>query len=230
MNCVKYKYLFQKSLARNPLTDINLCLYTPNDTLNAITSNKKLHSWYNYILNKYKPPLKDILLFFPCAANKPWVENITKSKNYLVLYKLLNELKIRNKISLHTISEPLGIIGESDYNIMPVYDNPGLFYWFTAKNGLKWNSEAYNKCIILLGKIIGQFLEKFSQNFQKIIAFVKPKSNHAKMIEFGKNFSRIKIVIGPKKNEIKQYGGIKNRYVWMANKSIQNLFKIYLTG
>ena len=125
--------LIRKSILRNSNTDPELCLFNPTQTLFALKNHPKIINWHNYLLNHYFPKKKEVLLLFPCAANKPWIEGETKSKNYQILYKLLNSHNLRKKVSLHTISEPLTIIGESDYSKMPMYDNPGLFHWFTKK-------------------------------------------------------------------------------------------------
>jgi len=223
---VKHSLLIKSSLKRNPQTEIDLCLYNPIQTLKALNFNKKIKDWHSYILNDYKPKISEILLLFPCAANKPWNEGLTKSKNYEILYKLLNYLNLREQVSLHTISEPLGIIGECDYGKMPIYDNPGLFHWFTKKFHLKWDEDAYNKCLKILGTIIGKFLIKFGQKFKYIIAFVKPNSNHEKMIKIAKKFLKnIEVIIRPTKEESRT---LKNNYVWMENKKIQKLFLKYL--
>lgn len=221
----KYIFLICKSLSRNLRTELDLCLYTPTQTLRALKKNEKIKKWHNYILNDYEPPISEILLFFPCAANKPWTEGITRSKNYQIVYSLLNQMNFRDSISLHTISEPLGIVGEKDYENMPFYDNPGLLQWFTRKHKLMWDNAAYIQCINNLGKIIGLFLKKYQDKFEKIIAFVKPESTHRDMIEAAKKYITTDIIIGPKKLEIR---GIKNNYIWMANKSVQDLFRIYL--
>ncbi len=118
---IKSEKLINKSLYRNKQTDIDLCFYNPTQTLIALKNNIKIKKWHHYILFEYIPVKTEILLLFPCAASKPWTEGVTKSRNYQILYKLLSELKIREDISLHTISEPLGIIGESDYINMPAY-------------------------------------------------------------------------------------------------------------
>ena len=221
----KYFFLINKSLSRNHRTELDLCLYTPAQTLRALKNNEKIKKWHKYILNDYIPPITDILLLFPCAARKPYTEGSTKSRNYQILYSLLNQLNLRKFVSLHTISEPLGIIGEKNYEIMPIYDNPGLFQWFTRKYNLKWDENIFDRCINYLGKIIGLFLKKFEKRFKKIIAFVKPDSTHYKMMEVAKKYLNNDITIGPLKSEIRE---IKNNYVWMANKSIQDLFKTYI--
>ena len=213
--------LIKKSILRNPNTDPELCLFTPAQTLFALKNHPKIINWHNYLLNHYFPEKKEVLLLFPCAANKPWIEGKTKSKNYQILYKLLNSHNLRKKVSLHTISEPLAIIGESDYNKMPMYDNPGLFHWFTKKYNLKWDHQSYIACINYLGLVIGKFLNKSHNYFEKIFAFVKPNSNHDKMLKIAMNTFELDIIIKPTNGEI---GNIKNNYVWMSNNNVQESF------
>jgi len=160
--------LIKKSISRNPNTDPELCLFNPSQTLFALKNHPKIINWHKYLYNSYLPEKKEILLLFPCAAYKPWNEGMTKSKNYQILYKLLNSHNLRNIVSLHTISEPLAIIGESDYINMPMYDNPGLFHRFTKKNNLKWDDQSYFACMSYLGLVIGKFLNKFQNYFKKI--------------------------------------------------------------
>ena len=218
MELLKDNKLIKQSFIRNPRTEKDLCLYTPVQTLDAIKNNKKILNWYNYLTHDYIPKQTKLLLLFPCAANKPWSEGKTKSKNYQILYKILNKYNFRNQISLHTISEPLGLIGEADYEKMPIYDNPGLFKWFVRKYNLDWSTKAYEECINILGILIGKFLNKTHQKFGNILAFVKPNSNHEKMIKIAKDYSSLEILIGPTIDEI---GELKNKYVWMANRTIQ---------
>ena len=222
----RFNELVNKSLLRNSKTEIDLCLYTPSQTLLALKGNEKVKKWHKYILNTYKPKQCNVLLLISCAARKPWIEGITKSKNYQVLYELLRALKIRNEISLHTISEPLAIIGEEDYEKMPIYDNPGLFRWFVRKNGLSWNQNAYDECINLLGLILGKFIEKFNSKFKSILGFVKPNSNHYKMLLVARRYTNATIIIGPTKKEI---GKLRNNYIWMSNKTVSCSFKKYIS-
>lgn len=223
---MKYQFLINQSIKRNLDTDLDLCFYDPAQTLKAIKTNFKIINWHNYIENIYTPESREILLFFPCAANKPWCERKTKSKNYQILYKLLNKTNKRGDVSLHTVSEPLGIVGEKDYNIMPIYDNPGLFKWFVQKNKLNWNIQAYQKSIAILGKVVAEFLSRIKKNYEKILAFVKPNSNHYKILNIAKDISRVNIKIKPTSLEQEK---LKNNYVWMANKKIQKLFIKYLS-
>ncbi|MHA1285236.1 MAG: hypothetical protein ACTSQP_22275 [Promethearchaeota archaeon] len=222
-----YSKLIKRSILRNPKTNPDLCLYTPTQTLYALKNNEEIRKWHYYIIKEYNPEPNEICLLFPCAAYKPWTEGLTKSKNYQILYNLLNEIKIRDLISLHTISEPLAIVGEKDYDKMPIYDNPGLFKWFTEKNKLYWNQRHYEKCIIYLGFIVGKFLEKVNGKFKRIFAFVKPHSNYFKILQIAHMYSRVNIIIGP---TIKEMGKLNNIFVWMANKNIRFLFKKYISN
>ncbi len=216
-----YQSLIRKSISRNPNTDPELCFFNPSQTLNAIKNHPKIISWHNYLLNDYFPEEKEILLLFPCAANKPWNEGITKSKNYQILYKLLNSYNLRKRVSLHTVSEPLALIGESDYAKMPMYDNPGLFHWFTKKFNLKWDHQSYIESINYLGLVIGNFLNKFQNYFEKIFAFVKPNSNHDKMLRIAMTTFKLEIVIKPIDGEIVK---MRNKYIWMLNTNVQESF------
>ena len=220
MNRRKFNSLISKSLSRNPKTDRELCLYNPTDTLRALKTNKKIKNWHNYIINQYTPPKKRILLFFPCAAYKPWTEGKTRSQNYKMLYSLLRKKEIKNEIALHTVSEPLALIGENDYETMPLYDNPGLFKWFTRKNGLKWDQKAFEKSVEYLGKLLAKFLKKHQEKYEKVLAFVKPNSSHQLMMKFAKRFSNLDIQIAPKRSD---YAKLRNNYVWLANENIRKL-------
>ena len=218
MESLKDNILIKQSLTRNPRTEKDLCLYTPVQTLNAIRNNNKILNWHNYLTNDYIPQYTKLLLLFPCTANKPWSEGKTKSKNYQILYQILNKFNFRDQVSLHTISEPLGLIGEADYEKMPIYDNPGLFKWFVRKNSLNWSTKAFEECINILGILIGKILNKIHQKFGNILAFIKPFSTHEKMIKIAKEYSNLEIQIGPTIDEI---GELKNKYVWLANRNVQ---------
>jgi predicted RNA-binding protein len=206
-------------------------LRTPAETLQAMQENPVIRSWHEYIRTKYEPPPAEIMLLYPCAMNKPWTEDKTSSRQYLALYKMLGTSKLRLYTSLHTIGEPLGIVGERDYERMPEYDNPGLFKTMVPK--AQWSQEAFEECVEILGQLIGEFLERTHRRFEAIYGVCRPNSVHRKMLIRAAKETRARVEIVPKWRdmEILRYYNNPNRLYnqGLANSSIQRLVERYLT-
>ena len=169
--------LFKESCKLNPTVESDLCLYTPTETLTAMRRNKKLIAWHYYIETEFLPRrVGSVALFFPCAAFKPWSEERTKSPAYKKLYRLMRASSIKKYITLHTISEPLGVVGEEDYDYMPSYDNPGLFRQYNRRRSLPWDEDDYEGCIEHLSTVIARYLQRIRNLFSLIIFYVEPSS------------------------------------------------------
>ncbi|MEM4275128.1 MAG: DUF5591 domain-containing protein [Candidatus Nitrosocaldaceae archaeon] len=150
----------------------SLCLYTPEQVYHALKQNDNIVSWLNFISNIYTPSKQyDILLIYPCSADKPYY----KSRSYKALYKTLNSIADReNRIHLITISEPYALIPEEFYySKTEWYDCPGLFEWFCRKHKLNYNQEIVDYCIDILASAITKFLKRNISNYKTIIACVR---------------------------------------------------------
>ena len=69
--------------------------------------------------------------------------------------------------------------------------------------------------------MIGKFLNKVQNYFEKIFAFVKPNSNHDKMLRIAMNTFNLEIIIKPGAGEFVK---MRNKYIWMLNNNVQESF------
>jgi len=194
----KREMLISDSIMQNHKVDSNLCFYTPSETLECLTSGK-LAEWYEKLdefeydfdyksdESKSNESEKKVLLLFPCAASKPWSEETTHSSTYKMLYSILKEVGLRNKVKIATISEPLAVVPEELYHEMPIYDCPGLFHNYVHTWQLPWDRNSYIHCIHTLGNLIGKFLRKHFDKFSNIHAIVQLPSPHYEMMLHAKN-------------------------------------------
>jgi archaeosine synthase len=122
----------------------SLCFYSPAEVLAGVTRHREVTRWLSYIGNHYVPPIKDILLIYPCSAGKPY----NRSRSYMRVYETLSRLGLdRRKIHVATISEPFGLVPEELYDTKTLwhnweddwYDCPGLFEWWCRKHGTRYS-------------------------------------------------------------------------------------------
>ncbi len=183
----KRRMLVEDSVRRNRKTDVELCFYSPSETLAGLVENKKIADWFERLDKfEYERPREGILLLFPCAASKPWARARTHSASYRMLYSILDDLKADKHTSIATVSEPLAIVPEEMYDEMPIYDCPGLFKAFASSWKLEWNEDDYRSCIELLGCRIAHFLERHAEKFEGVHALVQEGSPHHDMLTFAK--------------------------------------------
>jgi hypothetical protein len=143
-----------------------------------------IRNWLNNIDNLKIPEAAKIVIFVPCAKTKPW-KNATKGI-YKSYNKVINESN--NDIYFVTISEPLGIVPQDNWNDFPQYDNPGLFKDVVQRSGglftkdwnelfgkrykLPWDQIAYDKAIDIFAEKIKTFVNNNKKEGRKFISFV----------------------------------------------------------
>ncbi len=130
--------------------------------------------WHDYVSRSAKSLDKDYLLFVPCAKSKPYPRP-TKSFFYNWLWKFLDRYSLRSKVFLCTVSEPFALFPETDYLIMPDYELSPLV--------LKGDPDLLEHYVSKLGKPIADFLARNAKNHDRVLAYVRPDSTHARFLE-----------------------------------------------
>lgn len=196
------KILVAKSKKRNPdHFDENLAAYTPGETLKLL-NHKEIVNWFKFLESFSIPDNTEAIVLVPCAASKPWFnhKNVNKSVLYKSYNQIINDVEQNkfNKVYFLTVSEPLGIVPQSNWHDFPKYDNPGLFKddflrtglvktdwektFVGSKHVLPFDDTAYNECIERLAKEIEKTLSKINV---PIISFVDAKEHttHGHMLD-----------------------------------------------
>jgi len=119
------------------------------------------------------------------------------------LYKSYNKIIKENSDDIYfvTISEPLGIVPQNNWEDFPQYDNPGLFKDVVQRSGglftkdwkehfgerlkMPWDQKSYDQAIDILSSKISLFVKNNTKAGRKFISFVgdeKTLGTHADMI------------------------------------------------
>ena len=176
-------FLEERSQVSNPLLNLENTAYTPAETLKLMQKDP-IKNWLDNVKNLKIPENADIVIFVPCAKTKPWKDaprGLYKSYN-----KIINENS--DNIYFVTISEPLGVVPQDNWNDFPQYDNPGLFKDVVQRSGglftkdwqehfgqrykLPWDQNAYEQSIDILAEKIKIFVNNNQKNGRKFISFV----------------------------------------------------------
>ena len=221
MNSQIYHNVSEK-IGKGVLINKSLCFYNPKEVYDGLLKNKKIINWHKFIVKKYKPSKKKILLIYPCSTIKPY----NKSRSYLQLYQNLDSSKIKRRdIQVMTISEPFALVPEEYYQNFHWYDCPGLFEWWCKKHGQKFDFDYLDKSIDLLADNVGIFLKKVTSKkyYDKIICYVrtytsnlqqKPDHTHRRILELAAKKYKIDLEILPKKNEVRQLTKTNGNFAW----------------
>ena len=227
-----------------------LCFYNPKEVYTALTKNKDIIKWLNFISNHYLPPKKNVLLIYPCSSKKPYY----RSRSYKSLQKTLDTLdNKRSQIHLMTVSEPFGLVPEEFYYQENKwhnwknewYDCPGLFEWWCNKNNMPYSKEYVDKSIDCLATYVAGFLKKAKSNkaYSRMIAFVRTYSSrlearddhtHRRIIERATQIANVNVDILPKKDLISEIVEKRGRLAWdmygVAHPIAQEFLLHYLDG
>ena len=221
MNSQLYRQISSK-VGKGVKIKKSLCFYNPKQVYNGLTKNNDIINWHKFILHKYRPPKKDILLIYPCSTVKPYY----KSRSYIQLYNHLDLLNgTKKKIHVMTISEPFGLVPEEYYDNFQWYDCPGLFEWWCKKYDQDFDEKYLDKSLEILSDIIGKFLKKAKQkkSYRKIIGFVRTYSSgleqkhdhtHRRMLELASEKYNLKIEILPTKKQIRSLVNTNGTFSW----------------
>lgn len=157
----------------------DLTLITPGQTLCALENNPEIKKWFEYVRNFKIPDNYKYVIVVPCSASKRWGEfNAPGSAKYYKAYwdviRSLREQGKEDQVYWVTISEPLGIVPQDNWDNFPAYDNPGLFRDPVQRSGLftrdwireygekyilPFDEEARSACIDILGNVIADFFK-----------------------------------------------------------------------
>jgi archaeosine synthase len=212
--------------------DINptLCFYNPYEVYMALTRNREVRRWLRFIANQYAPPKANILLMYPCSADKPYY----KSRSYKTLFKTLSKLgEKRNEIHLATISEPFGLVPEEFYGVKTPwhdwsrswYDCPGLFEWWCRKYGQPYSKEYLEKSIQILASYVAKFFTRAKAlgSYSRVIAFIRTFSSklevkethtHRRIVELAARIAGIEVDLLPPKEVVAEIVSKKGRLAW----------------
>ncbi|AAR39367.1 NEQ526 [Nanoarchaeum equitans Kin4-M] len=142
--------------------------------------NEVYEAWFDYIIRIYeRPKEKDILMFLPCAAKKPYY----KSKTHRTIQRAISGFQIFNRIHRVIVSNP-GIIPWEFHTYWPFnsYDWPEweetedikkLYYWVTYKR-------------------VKEFLRRHQYNYYTV--YMKPDSLTYKAVMDASKELNIKII------------------------------------
>jgi archaeosine synthase len=225
------KELYQKvSCKKRNLIKSSLCLYNPYETYIALTKNSEVKKWLHFISNHYVPREAEVLLIYPCSAEKPY----HKSKSFKQLSKTLSKLgKLREKVHVAIISEPFGLVPEEFFGKKTKwhdwenswYDCPGLFQWWCDRNNQPYSLDFLDKSIELLAGYLAQFLKKANdkKSYRKIIAFVRTYSSnlekkkdhtHRRIVERAAEIANVNVEILPPLSVVTNIVRERGRFAW----------------
>jgi hypothetical protein len=223
-------FLEERSMVSNPLLNKYMTAYTPAETL-KLMEKQPIKEWLDNVKNLKIPESADVVIFVPCAKTKPWKDaprGIYKSYN-----KVINENS--DNVYFVTISEPLGVVPQNNWNDFPQYDNPGLFKDVVQRSGglftkdwqehfgqrykLPWDQVAYDKAIDILADKIKLFVNNNQKQGRQFISFVgdeKTIGTHQDMI------NRAGVI--PKENQfLKRAEAREEPYEYIKDK-LSNIF------
>jgi hypothetical protein len=202
--------VWEKRRKKNPGLKKSLTLITPGQTLCALEKNPEIKKWFEYVRSFKIPDSYKYIVVVPCSASKPWGEQTSPGsakyyKAYWDVIKTLREQGKDDQVYWLTISEPLGIIPQDNWDNFPAYDNPGLFRDPAQRSGLftrdwireygekyilPFDEEARSACIDILGKVIADFFinnNKTDRVWLSLVAGTKGKvTNHTEMLDIAK--------------------------------------------
>lgn len=185
--------------------------------------------YYNNIINGYTPPKgKEIALFLPCTATKPY----SNSRTHRKIHKILNCLNGSNRIHELIVGEPLALVPMELETMYPAahYDMV-LDSWFpikelpnlrkkrigndivAARYGIKSNPPT--KIVNELADRVSEFLDKKGGYYKKHIAFVR--GTHRQIIEKAVKRSGVMVEIIPSKKDIQNIISEKSTFFWIMN-------------
>lgn len=228
------------------VTNISLKLYNPRQVLEALTENRKVLQWLEFISNHYLPEPKHVLLLYPCSTIKPYI----LSRSYRMLYNTLFSLgDLREKIHVITVSEPFGLVPEEFYGKRiewhdwekDWYDCPGLFEWWCRKHNQLYSMEDFKKCVDILSDYVAKFLEKTKDRYKVRIAFVRTYTSklrhshnhtHFIIVKTASKKAGVKVEFHPPKRIVKRivekYGKCAWDFYGVAHPYAQKYLKFLL--
>jgi len=207
-----------------------MCFYNTHDVLAALKQNEQITTWLKFISNHYIPDRRDVLLIYPCSADKPYY----RSRSYVQLHKTLSKLgKDRRRVHVMTISEPFGLVPEEFYDKKTRwhdwrndwYDCPGLFEWWCKKHGTRYSEAEADESIEILSRYVARFLKKVEsrRRYKRIIAFVRTCSSnlkktrdqtHRRILEQAASMSGVKVQMMPRPKLVSSIVKESGHYGW----------------
>lgn len=208
----------------------SLCFYSPTQVLSGLEHNQEVRSWLTFVSNHYIPPKADVLLIYPCSAEKPYY----KSRSYRQLYATLGRLGTKRKqVHVATISEPFGLVPEEFYQQKAGgrdwehswYDCPGLFEWFCNKYDFEYSHKDLDRAIEILADYVGKFLKKVERkkSYRTILGVVRTYSSsleqkedhtHRRILELASEKSGVKVSLFPSRRLVRNLVAKRGSFAW----------------
>ncbi len=241
------QHILQTSLRRGNGVTIrrDLCLYSPEEVYKVLIGHPTVVGWLRFISEKYRPPKeKDVLLFYPCSAVKPY----HRSRSYTALFKTLGKLgQAAGRVHVVTVSEPFGLVPQEFYTASvwedQWYDCPGLFEWWCKRHNIPYSTEYLEASLNILSHHVAQFLTRVqsSRTYAHIIAFVRTYTSmleqrkdhtHRRILENAAKLSSVEIRILPSRHDVahivQKYGKVAWDMYGVAHPMAQSYLMRYL--
>ncbi len=211
-----------RSRGRDVEIDPDLCFYNPGEVYRGLETNQKIIKWLKFVSGRYVPPKKNILLFYPCSAIKPY----DSSPSYKRLLLTLGRAGLRERVHLVTVSEPFGLVPQDFYHDgFSWYDCPGLFKWWCLRHGEPYDLEDLEKSIDILSSCIAGFLSRVVKrsSSQIMIGFVRTMTSaferhtdhtHFRMLKEASRKAKVDLEILPNKRVVNHIVQERGRLAW----------------
>ncbi|RLJ02902.1 MAG: hypothetical protein DRP11_02290, partial [Candidatus Aenigmatarchaeota archaeon] len=120
--------------------------------------NPVYERWQRFLVERYVPPERDVVLFVPCSYRKPY----RKSRLHRGIRRILKELGVENRVHLVVISSP-GVIPEE-------FDR---YYPFNSYDWQPWKEtpEIKRRYIEVTRERVKKYLEKHRERYEKVLCY-----------------------------------------------------------
>jgi predicted RNA-binding protein len=237
--CQLRDFLVRRSMVSNTKLSPDMTAYTPSETL-ELMDKKPIKEWLDNIENLKIPDSAKIVMFVPCAKTKPWKDAPRG------IYKSYNKIIKENKDDIYfvTISEPLGVVPQENWENFPQYDNPGLFKDVVQRSGglftkdwkenfgvrykMPWSQNDYDKVIDILADKISIFInnnEKIGREFISFVGDNKTIGTHQDMVNRSKKILEKNQFLKRAAPREEPYEYIKEKLEEIKNNEVVNFLK-----
>jgi predicted RNA-binding protein len=196
-----------------------------------LLNHRDVLSFYERIVTAYSPPEgKDIALFLPCSAKKPY----SLSRTHRAVRKRLEGLEHGKRVRIHEliVSEPLGIVPREYEEVYPAahYDMV-LGSWFPTGNipnarrvtgndivrirASAKPSGVEREVINTLGARVAEFLRKTRSSYRHRIGFVR--SSQRAILEKASSLSGVSVDFALDQRFVSELTKKNGTFYWIMN-------------
>lgn len=180
---VRRKMFVDSIREKNQHIDPTMVYLTPGEILRAMDSDERIIACREAIRKEFTPSGKGIALIFPDSERKPWTKGSTESLSFRNLYAALKNLNLEGGIEVFALSPMMGIVPESFFKSMPMYETSGLQSFMVKRRGLPWNQEDFKGVISKAAVHVGEFLSNHRSAYAEWHAIYRIPSIHERIIE-----------------------------------------------